>query len=293
MNNCIFTTHATLTKAHAEHSLRSLFEKQTNHDVIWENFIVYNTHANEIPNAWLTKLIKTMAGDFGQIANLFVFPYEDGLYPKTLTQDTMNHLQLLSENEMNAPGKTLLLKSEYCVSNNFNEVFQQQSNINMIWSLPIHNAKEKVTIDEIYAKLGDPIFIPIDEVTYYRGGTNAPFTPGTMDDPYDERSLYEPDIDETDPRFKFVSHNIQNDYNLHVFSNDILSTCLRICRRVYDPRSTWGGAHDLFNGAFKLGHVRRCTETRAYGVHMYHGIISDNRSEDRTDPRKIITGERY
>jgi hypothetical protein len=194
---------------------------------------------------------------------------------------------------MNLPGKTLLLKSDYCVSNNFNTIFKEVSSINTIWSLPIHNAKEKVSMDTIRVKLGNETFVFVDDVTYYRGGTNHPHTPGTMAEPYDERSPLEVGINETDPRILFVSHNIQNDYNLHVFSNDTLNTCLQICQRVYNPESTWGGAHDLFNVAFQHAGSTKGTETRAFGVHMYHGIISPNRKQDRTDPRKVIDGERY
>jgi hypothetical protein len=133
----------------------------------------------------------------------------------------------------------------------------------------------------------------VDDVTYYRGGTNYPHTPGTMKEPYDEQSLLEVGINETDPQILFVSHNIQNDYNLHVFTNDTLNTCLQICKRVYNTESTWGGAHELFNVAWNVAGIARSEEIRAFGVHMYHGIVSVNRAQGRTDPRKIIEGERY
>ena len=292
MNNCIFTTHATLDESHAFNSLTSLLVTQDDRSLIWDNFIIYNTHPEEIDNDWLVDIIQSLDTN-NQIQNLLVFPYEVGAYPKTLTQDTINHFSILVGNELNKPGKTLLLKSDYCVSTNFNRVFSEQTNINTIWSLPIHNAKEKVSDTEIFRKLYDETFKVVDDVTYYRGGTNDPVTPGTIESPYDERSPLEPGVNETDPRILFVSHNIQNDYNLHVFTNDTLNTCLQICNKVYNPNSTWGGAHDLFNVAFNYANINRGTEIRAFGVHMYHGIISANRNEDRTDPRKVIDGERY
>lgn len=292
MNNCIFTTHHTLTKEHAYASLRSLLALQTNPNLVWNNFIIYNTHPDEISDEWLVETVQSL-DKHQQIINLLVFPYQDGAYTKTLTQDTINHFQILVENEMNLPGKTLLLKSDYCVSNNFNQIFLEMQPINTIWSLPIHNAKEKVSMEDVYNKLKSPTFDYVDEVTYYRGGTNFPHTPGTMDKPYDERSLLEDGVNETDPRILFISHNIQNDYNLHVFTNDTLSMCLQVCKQVYNPNSTWGGAHDLFNKVWDFNWVTRSTEIRAYGVHMYHGIISPNRNQDRTDPRKVIEGERY
>jgi hypothetical protein len=272
-------------------SLESLFVHQS-HRILWDNFIIYNTHPETITNEWVVETLGELnAGN--HIGNLLVFPYEDGVYPKTLTQDTINHFQLLVDNEMNRPGKTLLLKSDYYLSENFNQVFSEQTNINTIWSLPIHNAKEKVSDELIRQKAKDSTFILVDDVTYYRGGTNYPHTPGTMESPYDEQSPLEDGVNETDPRILFVSHNIQNDYNLHVFTNDTLNTCLQICQRVYNPESTWGGAHEVFNIAWTMTGIKRSEEIRSFGIHMYHGIVSPNRSQDRTDPRKIIEGERY
>lgn len=288
MNNCIFTTHATLTERHATLSLDSLLVHQTVAGN-WDNLIIYNTHPDTIDNDWLVNQVTHRNN--GQIQNIFVFPYEVGTYPKTLTQDTINHLQLLVENELNLPGKTLLLKSDYCLSHNFNEIFITVPNVNTIWSLPIYNAKEKVSEEQVVEKCQQDTFIVSDAVTYYRGGTNDGVTPGTMESPYDEVGPY--DTDETDPQILYVSHNIQNDYNLHVFSNDVLNTCLQICQSVYNLNSTWGGAHDLFNVAFKVAGIQKHSDVRAYGVHMYHGIISPNRTQDRTDPRKVIPGERY
>lgn len=291
MNNCIFTTHATLNETHAQMSLKSLLSKQS-HQTDWDNFIIYNTHPETITNEWLVEQIQYL-DIHRSIKNLLVFPYDTTSYVKTLTQDTINHFQMLVENEMNGPGKTLLLKSDYYLSENFNRVFNEQTNINMMWSLPIHNAKEKVSMELVEQKAKEETFIPVDSVTYYRGGTNHPYTPGTLEHPFDECSPLEPGVNETDPRILFISHNIQNDYNLHVFSNDILNTCLYICQRVYNPQSTWGGAHDLFNVGFEKAGIQRNTEIRAFGVHMYHGIISSNRAQDRGDSRKVVDGERY
>ncbi len=290
MNNCIFTTHATLTEKHARMSLYSLLKNQK-HKVLWDNFILYNTHPETISNELLVEIVREMDTE-KCIDNLLVFPYEDGMYPKTLTQDTINHFQMLVENEMNLPGKTLLLKSDYYLSENFNEIFDQQPNINTLWSLPIYNAKEKVSDEQIMERAKLPTFVVVDDVTYYRGGTNHPYTPGTMEQPYDERSPVE-GMKDTDSQILFVSHNIQNDYNLHVFTNDTLNTCLYISRSTLNPHSTWGGAHGLFNVATGHAGIQRSKEIRAFGVHMYHGIVSANRTEDRADERKTVEGERY
>lgn len=289
MNNCIFTTHATLTKEHAEYSLRSLLSNQTT-PIVWDWFIIYNTHSHTIDNDWLQDKIKELDIN-GYIQNLAVFPYEELDCPKTLTQDLINQFSMLIENGLNSPGKTLLLKSDYCVSRNFNKIFNQHTEINSIWSLPIYNAKSKVPQTEIDYLCYNETFEIVPKDTYYRGGTNHPHTPGTLTDPYKEYSSNgKPD---TDPSIRFVSHNIQNDYNLHVFTNDVLAVCNQIVRMVLNPNSTWGGAHDLFNVGFGQAKINRSEEIRAFGVHMYHSIKSENHNSERGDDRKIIEGEEY
>lgn len=56
--------------------------------------------------------------------------------------------------------------------------------------------------------------------------------------------------------------------------------------------STWGGPHNLFFGLKQNG-VIFSGEYRAYGIHMFHEIISENRLEDRGDDRKLHVGEKY
>lgn len=289
MNNCIFTTHATLTKDHAEYSLRSLLNNQ-NSPIIWDWFIIYNTHSHIIDNNWLQEKIKELDIN-NYIQNLAIFPYDELICLKTLTQDLINQFSMLVENGLNKPGKTLLLKSDYCVSNNFNKVFQNHTNINSIWSLPIYNAKSKVSQSEIDELCKLAKFEIIPHATYYRGGTNYPHTPGSISDPYKEYSSTGK-LD-TDPSIRFVSHNIQNDYNLHVFTNDILNICRQITNQALNPNATWGGAHDLFNVGFNQAGITRSTEIGAFGVHMYHSIKSENHNHERGDHRKIIKGEEY
>lgn len=289
MNNCIFTTHSTLTKEHAKSSLRSLLCNQTE-AIMWDWFIVYNTHSDEIDNEWITDTIKELDTE-GYIRNLAVFPYDTINCPKTLTQDIINQMGVLVDNGLISIGKTLLFKSDYCVSTNFNKVFNRHTNINTIWSLPIYNAKSKISqkdIDE-FCKLEK--FEYICEGVYYRGGTNHPYTPGTMESPYDEKS-FNGELD-THQSIRFVSHNIQNDYNMHVFTNDTLSICRQIASKALNPQATWGGVHDLFNVAFNIAGIQRSSEIGTFGVHMYHTIKSANHNFERGDRRKTVEGEEY
>ena len=289
MNNCIFTTHTTLSKAHAEYSLRSLLVNQTD-DIVWDWFIIYNTHPDTISNEWLEAKVKELDIN-GYIQNLAVFPYEELNCPKTLTQDLINQFSMLIQNGLNSPGKTLLLKSDYCVSRNFNKIFNRHTEVNSIWSLPIYNAKSKVLQTEIDELCKLEMFEVAPLNTYYRGGTNHPITPGTLDNPYVEVSSN--GMVDTDTSIRFVSHNIQNDYNIHIFTNDIISICNQIAEMAFDRNSTWGGAHNLFNIAFNQVGIIRSTEIDAFGVHMYHSIKSQNHNFERGDVRKVVEGEEY
>ena len=57
MNNCVFVNHATLDSDKAKYCLKHLFSKQTE-SISWDNFIIYNTHKEEVPNELLLDYIK-------------------------------------------------------------------------------------------------------------------------------------------------------------------------------------------------------------------------------------------
>jgi hypothetical protein len=286
MNTCIFTTHATLDLSHAEYSLKSLFQNQTE-DISWDNFILYNTHEHEIANQDIIDLVKKYDHK-NYIKEIFIFPYDPERNRKNLLQDIRNWYDIgLSLNLQDSPGKILWLKSDYCVSNNFNSVFKGHKVSNFMWSLPIYNAKQKIKYNNILNKLNLSTFSPIDSETYYRGGDNP-----NNEIPNEELSPNgEMDYHSS---INYVSHNYVHDFNLHVISNDTLVLGREIAHhpQVFDMNSTWGGPHNLFF-ALKNNGVEFSGETQAYGIHMFHEIISENRKEDRGDERKLYVGEKY
>lgn len=286
MNTCIFTTHATLNLKHAEYSLKSLLELQST-DIIWDYFIVYNTHEHEVSNKDLLKLIKKYDIK-NYIKEILVFPYDPQKNKKNLLQDIRNWYDTgLSLNLQNTPGKILWLKSDYCLSNNFNEIFLQHKDNNFMWSLPIYNAKQKLSFDTVLTKLNLKEFTPIDNETYYRGGdNNSNNLPNEELSPNKEMDYHS--------SINYVSHNYVHDFNLHVISNDSLKLGREISYhpQVFDMNSTWGGPHNLFF-LLKQNKVEYSGEYRAYGIHMFHEIISENRDKDRGDKRKLYIGEKY
>ena len=288
MNNLIFVTHATLYEEHADWCLDALLRKQTK-PVSWDNFIVYNTHEDEVSNDFIVDLVKKYDVN-GYVKDISIFPYDTELYKKTLNQDIKNWFTILVENDLHTElGKTVFLKSDYCVSNNFNEIFNLQPDNDFQWSLPIYNAKERLKFEDVQDRLGLSTFIPVDEKTYYRGGDNrSGITPLEEVSPNGEMD-YHPSID-------YVSHNYQNDYNLHVYANNVLRVGYdllhNIDKNAYNLNASWGGAHNLFAGMLHFG-VQHLNEIRSFGVHMFHEIKSVNRADDRGDVRKVHQGERY
>jgi len=286
MNTCIFTTHATLDLTHAEYSLKALLQLQDT-DIIWDHFVLYNTHEHEISNEDIIKLIKKYDTNH-YVKDILLFPYNPEENKKNLLQDIRNWYNIgLSLELQNTPGKTLWLKSDYCVSNNFNKVFLEHINSNFMWSLPTLGAKQKISYDTILTKLSLSKFTPTDFETYYRGGDNPNNeTPNSETSPNGEMDYH--------PSINYVSHNYVYDFNLHVISNDTLEIGREISHhpQVFDMNSTWGGPHNLFYGLKQNG-VYFSGESRAYGIHMFHEIISENRLEDRGDDRKLHIGEKY
>ena len=156
-----------------------------------------------------------------------------------------------------------------------------------MWSLPTYGAKQKISYDTILTKLNLPEFTPVDFETYYRGGDNSNNQlPNEEISPNGEMDYHS--------SINYVSHNYIYDFNLHVISNDILELGREIAYhpQVFDMNSTWGGPHNLFFGLKQNG-VIFSGEYRAYGIHMFHEIISENRLEDRGDDRKLHVGEKY
>lgn len=286
INTCIFTTHTTLDKLHAEYSLRSLLQLQTE-DVLWDNFVIYNTHENELPNEHIIELIKEYDTK-KYVKNIYVFPYDSEKNKKNLVQDIRNWYDIALSLELEkVDGRIFWLKSDYCVSSNFNMVFNKQPIQNTMWSLPVYTAKEKISYDEILNKLGLAGFAPIDEETYYRGGDNP-----NNDLPKNELS---PNGNmDYDSSINYVSSNYVYDFNLHVLSNDTIKLGHSIAYHpnVFNMESTWGGCHNLFF-ALKENNVIFNGEYQAYGIHMFHEVKSENRNKDRGDARKRHEGERY
>lgn len=268
MNIVYFITHASLGVLHAELCFRALLLT----DIKWDALFVYNTHQDELSNELLLAMVEKT-----QFPRIEILSYNHSS-PKNLANDFLavkNHAIGL---KVGTGDKVLILKSDYVLSKGFSKAFRSLPDANFIWTLPTANAKEFVSPEKIQDYATRENFVPFDEITYYRGSD--------LFSPLLEAGLTK---DESDPSILFVSHNVKRDFNCHVISGDVLQSlqvtgdCLQ---------ATWGGLWDTFSQAYASG-VNFIDLQSAFAVHVFHEVISKNRSSDRGDKRKCVMGQRY
>lgn len=271
--NVVFITHATLTETHAYNSLKSLLYA----DALIDTLFIYNTHEHKISNTYIIDIINS----FGGVNKIVVIPY-DSKSLKTLVYDIYNITSFLTEYPLGA-GFTLWLKSDYVISNSFVSSWNARFILpDSIWSLPIYNAKEKCSYDEIFelAKLSE--FVPSNSTIFYRGGDNIQL-------PRHEVTVS--GYADTDSHIRFVSHHVMNDYNVLVVDND-MHVKMRNVLIELDKTKTWGGAERMFF-ILRDCRIKFIEDIDSFAIHMYHSIISENRQSDRDDYRKCVIGEQY
>lgn len=271
MNTVLFLFHNTLTERHLSLSLSSLLDRQSL-KMKWDRMIVHNTHST-ITTQDILDRISSHPDVVGDVLALTPQGQAGSLH-----QDLRTCFSWIRANIDS--GRILVLKGDYSLSTNFNEVYNLSRygmHDNSQWSLPIYNAKEFVDDWDILEKLEQPYFRLVDHSTYYRCGTNPEHTPtgevlsvaGKRDD---------------DPSVRFVAHNVLPDYNLHVFGYKAAHAVTE-CFDAMPVFAGWNCVGDMFHMLARKG-VHFYNATRAFGVHTFHAA-------DRGDPRKMIPGQRY
>lgn len=269
MNTLLFLFHNTLTERHLNLSIESLLDHQTT-KVRWHRVLIHNTHS-EISTDRIVKLFQDHPNDVGDIQIIQPQGQQGSLHQDLRTCFT--HIK----NTIN-DGRVVVLKGDYCVSANFNEVYSAIDITPMTqWSLPIYNAKEFVDDWSIWDKLETQYFKLSSEDTYYRCGTNPEHTPlGEV--------LSDTGHRDDSPLVRFVGHNVLPDYNLHVFGWKAAHMVTE-CFDAMPVFAGWNCVGDMFKMLMTKG-VQFHKATRAFGIHVFHSV-------DRGDPRKMIPGQRY
>jgi len=271
VNTLLFIFHNTLGNRHLNLCLSSLFERQTVR-IKWDRVYIHNTHST-ITTELIQSLLSRFSDQIGEVKVITPIGQAGSLH-----QDLRTCFTVL-KNEVNE-GRILVLKGDYSLSANFNEVYSMCApamTANSQWSLPIYNSKEFVDDWDILEKLEQPYFQLVSNDTYYRCGTNPEHTPvGEVLSLQRQR--------DDDGSVKFVAHNVLPDYNLHVFGYKAAHAVTE-CFDAMPVFAGWNCVGDMFHMLARKG-IHFYNATRAFGVHTFHAT-------DRGDPRKMIPGQRY
>lgn len=279
-NYLLFLFHNTLEQRHLDLCLGSLLERQTT-KLKWDRVLVYNTHSTITTESIVERFRKhpDVIGDIVVIQPTGVMGslHQDLRTCFTWIKDNIPIKNAYDSNEQ--MDRILVLKGDYSLSTNFNEVYLQ-THVPFVtqWSLPIYNSKEFVDDWDILEKLEQPYFQLVNNDTYYRCGTNPEHTPvGEVLSLLGRR--------DEDPSVKFVAHNVLPDYNLHVFTTPAAHLVTE-CFDAMPVQPGWNCVGEMFKMLMYRHGVYFHTATRAFGVHTFHAT-------DRGDPRKMIPGQRY
>ena len=310
MKAIYFNTHTTLTEYHANLCMQSLQEQSQ--DYLWDYFFVYNSHAEELSNDVLYSLYKKNNLD-KNFRKFEIIDYNVN-NKKTNFQDFMNMIDHCRNNfSTKEKDYILYLKSEYLLSHKFMEsmnIFDNEKKF--IFSAMIENAKEFVSSEEILQRSKRDIFTLVDDVTYYAGSdysdqhprdggipvkntvdcfelkTHWNDDPGWFNKGFAKMKTGPNNIKEPfHPSIRFVSHACRGDVNIHYMpANIFVNTSLE--KSMHHTWGYWQG----WNKHIEKG-IQMLNTPSAFGIHVFHDIVSKNRLEPRQDPNKIIKGQRY
>jgi hypothetical protein len=278
-NILVFINHNTISLEHVQRSIKSLFEWQDGLPCFWDDVVLHNTH-DQVSDDQIEQEFDKYFPSYGLISRTSKGPY------KSIHQDLIDVCTFL-DRTFRGPYRAFFFKADYCVSSNFSKHMRESlagASDMMYLGLPIYNAKEWVSEDDIRKKLQQKQFEPTSTDTCYRGG-KSPFLPA----PELPSSLGKGDLD---PSVKFIGHAITDDYNLHVFGSGAIGlaceTLPRLSPHIEKPGTPLGWINNQnFFDVFKDGRAEYRHDYMSYGVHVFHAA---NRLYDM---RKMQSGQRY
>jgi hypothetical protein len=206
---------------------------------------------------------------------------------KNLHQDFINVFGYVNRTTDWDPYTMLYLKSDYCISSNFNGVYSwldEMPDKNWQWNLAGYTSKEWLMATEsgrsdIIRRAAEGYYLPRSHEITFDGGNNPMFPLSTkMNSTLDKGNI--------DPSVKFIAHTVVTDLNVHVFGSTAVQIADGIFPSVLSPSGGYFGGGPLFEALHRAG-VRPILITDAYQVHMFHSV---NRFYD---PMKMTPGQRY
>lgn len=227
-----YIIHNTHTIEHIERSLNSLKNQGAN--LVWDKLVIKNSIPNQINNELVKTIIQSLNVTNTFLAIEFVEP--------GVINTTYNDLKTAVEyGKANNTNFLLFTKAEYCYSINSFRVFNTlfcKPNSNWVFTPPIVNATELATPVEIVNYLNRNDFTVQDDLTGYDGDDHHRLTNISTFQKFINKVLLKlklksstvlisqdlgnRKVDES-KTYKFISHNVLLDINVHLFTNASLN----------------------------------------------------------------------
>lgn len=260
-NIVFFITHKTLTKDHAEICFYSLSKQIVSSGKKFDKLYIYNTHEDELHNSQLLLTYKWF--DLHRFfKEVVVFDYDKST-PKSLGADVSTISNYVRKN-YSKDDRVLFLKSDCVLSVNYFDEILNLPEKTIYFVAPFICAKQRITNNEIISYSNRETFIKSDDITFFvEDQTNS------SNNDFNNRK----DVTVTDEQIKFTSCYVITDYSCHFISVELLE-------KITIEYSSWGGAKFYNLVPYFVG------TDRCFVIHKYHGIVSENRSDDREGPVK-------
>jgi len=258
-NILFFITHSTLDLYHAEIVFESI-SKQTIDYQFFDIMYLYNTHQKELSNDLLLDLFeKYNLNKF--IKQIKIFDYPDDL-PKKLTYDILTISSFCLKEH--AKDRILILKSDTAVSKNyFKDLSEIDKNELKMTIAPYICAKARIDKQKILNYCEREQFIASDEITFFTEDEN-----GKENSDFNRRK----DTNIESQQIEFFSCRA-----VRFGFTSVYADC-ELLPKINLTDTDWGGT-DFYN---LLPYYTRINNS--FIVHIYHGIISENRKTDREGP---------
>lgn len=258
----VFITHKTLELEHCRLCLESLSQQSLHSQFKFDTFYIYNTHQDEISNELIYQYFeKYNLGRFFESVD--EIPYDTERSLKCLGQDVLNIRSFLNS-KYDTYDRALLLKSDILLSTNyFQDISDLPQDRSIYFVAPFICAKKRIPNSVILNYISRKHYVKSDDITFF---VEDQFQ-STHNDFYertDGKSV-------TDESILFTSCYVIRDWTCHYFTLEVLDKL--------EPRlQSWGGVGLQNIVPYFVG------TDRSFVVHKYHGIISENRENDREGP---------
>lgn len=254
-----FITHCTLTHEHCELSLLTL-RNQEETTFTFDTMYIYNTHDEELPNSWILEQCEKL-DIYKFVKEIRIFCYDKSSH-KSLGQDVTNIIQYVSAN-YTLNDRVLFMKSDCLLSKYYlRDIEDLPPDRPVNFTAPFICAKKRVSNEEILQYTQRSYFVRSDEITFF---TEDRYRSDNND------FVCRPEMKITNEQIKFFSCYVIRDWSCHLISVELFSL-------IGIVNQSWGGI-----GLQRLESYL-CETDRSFVVHKYHGVVSENRDNERWGP---------